>query len=153
MTVKFDAFATPPSRELVEEFERRHGIEFPSDYRDFLLKTNGGRCSGGAVFRSYASREELSAINTLLGLSSVPHESLDHNYSNVVDLLPSDVFPIGYDSGGNYLLLDCGVGASYGAVYFSTLEHLDELETANRTDLNLVAKSFTGLLEDAGLRL
>lgn len=154
MATSLQPSTTSTSEQAIDEFQIRAGIVLPSEYRAFLLRTNGGRCVGAARFRSLREDSELSEVDTFLGVSENSHESLEQNISNVADLLPTGLIPVAYDGGGNYLLLDCARGSSsFGSVYFSTLEGLDELGGAAREDLTLVASSFGELLAQIGLLL
>lgn len=153
MTTSLDPSDVTASEERLNELEEHLGVRFPADYRSFLLRTNGGRCTGNARFRHLHLDQELSEIDTFLGISDVSHRSVEKSYSVIADLLPTGVLPIAYDGGGNYLLLDCEPGQTYGWVFFSTLEHLDELGGARRDELAPVAQTFQDVLRQIDLKI
>jgi hypothetical protein len=41
--MKFDRQNALPAEDEVTRFERDRGVQFPDDYKDFLLRFNGGR--------------------------------------------------------------------------------------------------------------
>jgi hypothetical protein len=153
MTTSLEPSALKVSEQDVTAAEERLRIKLPADYRSFVLRTNGGRCKGDARFRHLSLDQELSEVDTFLGISGMSHRSLEQNYSGIADLLPAGVLPIAYDGGGNYLLIDCKAGQTYGWVFFSTLEHLNELDGAIRDDLIPVARNFEDLLRKIDLKL
>jgi len=57
------------SKDLIDNVERKIGVKFPPDYREFLLKSNG---VSGFVGKSYLliwPLEEIEAINQLASVS------------------------------------------------------------------------------------
>ena len=62
MLVEFDR--NPPSElAIIEKAERQTGFVFPADYRDFLLKQNGGEGWIGLNYASLWRAEELAEMN------------------------------------------------------------------------------------------
>lgn len=130
----------------VAEFEKSNSICLPQDYRNFIIEKNGGRVLSGGVFREKSTRAKLSRLDRLLGLSSVDHESLARNLSDLVDRIPPELLPIAYDGGGNWLLLDCSRELTSGGIYFLDLERADGSNPPQREQLPLVASSFSELM-------
>jgi hypothetical protein len=131
----------------VAEFERSNSICLPQDYRNFIIEKNGGRILCGGVFREKSTQAKLSRLDRLLGLSSIDHESLARNLSDLVDRIPPEFLPIAYDGGGNWLLLDCSRELTGGGVYFLDLERADDSNPPQREQLPLVASSFSELMK------
>jgi SMI1/KNR4 family protein SUKH-1 len=62
MLVEFDG--NPPSElAIIEKTERQTGFVFPADYRDFLLKQNGGEGWIGLNYAMLWRAEELAEMN------------------------------------------------------------------------------------------
>lgn len=62
MLVEFDR--NPPSElAIIEKAERQAGFVFPADYRDFLLKQNGGEGFIGLNYAMLWRAEELAEMN------------------------------------------------------------------------------------------
>ena len=81
----------PPSeRAIIEQAERRAGFAFPGDYRDFLLKQNGGEGFIGLNYAMLWRAEELTEMN--------------EGY-NFTDLAPA-VLAIGSNGGGEAYAFD-----------------------------------------------
>lgn len=92
--------ATENIEKEVELFEETYGIIIPEQYRQFLLKYNGGE-TPETTFRI----EKISSnISAFLGLGDA-----EDNFKNVVELtnlLKSHFLPIAYDLFGNYIVID-----------------------------------------------
>lgn len=129
----------------IAEFERRVDLQLPEDYRRFLAANNGGKCCSGGLFREAATGESISRVNILLGLRDEPNYSLEEALSIMKERMPPDLLPICYDSGGNYLLLDCS-DEHRGTVYFLGLESADLEDSPGLESLTVVARSFSELL-------
>lgn len=89
----------------VTSFEQLIGYKLPVDYRDFLLRHNGG-VPHPNIFKTRNKKYE-SDVQSLYGLGSLPsHCSLEHHYPLLKDRLPKSYLAIGNDSLGNFFLLD-----------------------------------------------
>jgi hypothetical protein len=131
----------PASPGEIADFERRAKISLPPDYRQFLLETNGGRRAAGGAFKEATSGEKIGTIKIMLGLTGDPDYSIDTHLSYLDERIPTELIPIAYDRGGNYLLLDCS-DARRGCVYFLGLESADPESPPSRDSLTLVSRSF-----------
>ena len=126
------------------DLEVRVGMTLPIDYKQFLAENNGGECMSGGAFRKAATGRRISGVNILLGLRDDPDYSLDTHLSYLEGRIPERILPIAYDSGGNYLLLDCS-DARRGRVYFLGLEAADPGRPPSVESLTLVANTFSEL--------
>lgn len=120
----------PGSPISISEFERRVGARLPNDYREFLLRWNGGTPSPNTV-----SVPDLAdvLVDRLYGVRDVRTNSdLEHELNSVSEMLPEGVIPIGHDPGGNLFLL-CVKGDGAGQVWYwdSCLWFESSSETGN----------------------
>ena len=99
----------------VAEFEAYIHAKLPNDYRDFLLERNGGIPANECdTFKSPmklpgGNEVTVEAFYTLSkNESKIPnlHKALDAH----VGIVPFDAIPIGHDSFGNLVCLDCQTG-------------------------------------------
>lgn len=132
-----------PTPEEIELFETALNILLPDDYKQFLLKVNGGK----------PSKKLLSGfgtgINTFLALNS-PYA---YNGIEPVYLLsdPKDcwgtqkVIPIGTSSGGDYFLMRVAANESH-AIYFYEHDGYYEDEYFDIQQAPHLANSFMELL-------
>jgi hypothetical protein len=124
----------------VADFENRHALTLPDDYRSFLIKTNGGmplplvliRCPGVnvCVIKFYSLNDDY------------PYD-LDHscNSTDWETAYEHGYLQIARDPGGSSILISTR-GSDGGYVYF-----LDREETLRPPGgLVKVAESFTGLI-------
>lgn len=117
----------------IKEMEGELNLSFPKDYKDFLLKTNGGMPEdefeqGSDIHYFYDDNEIMES------------------YENLVDeeLIPDEYLPIACDSFDNQILLCLGKGDNYGTIYFADAES-EESEDSGWV-LSKVADSFTAFL-------
>jgi len=111
----------PPARPAeVDEFERSHGVTLPPEYRDFLLKSNGGRPADNLV--NVPDFDE-AAVNHFFGLQRGDMYDLRSEGARIEGRIPPGTIAIGDDPGGNLFLLSVD-GDSNGAVFF--WDHEDE---------------------------
>lgn len=94
----------PATDEQLAEFEKIEGIKLPPDYRAFLKTYNGGRPIPDA-FRF--GDQPGSLLNSFfeLGVGEGETEDLQTNCDRYRRRIPHTLMPIGYDAGGNIILL------------------------------------------------
>jgi len=129
----------PASEEQIRALEHELGVHLPSDYRSFLLETNGGIPSPER-FAVPGLGEEMT-VETFFGLHDGPtHTSLRHHMREWKALLP-DCLPIGYEQGGNPLCLKLrGDGA--GEVRLWDLQADELLGKVSPATFYLLGRSF-----------
>src|SRR5438128_1442884 len=88
------------------EFEHNQDISLPEDYRDFLLKNNGGEPQpNGFTFRTEFGKEENSLIDKFFSLSSTGLlYSIEENLHEYKGRIPERQLPIACDPFGNLVL-------------------------------------------------
>lgn len=137
--VKFEGGEkTPlPTREELVSFEARHGLKLPEDYRNFLLKVNGGMPSpslclwpdGGdfvAVVYGFHHAEEWMRLEQAM---------------TEFDVVASGYLPVAISNGGNYFLLSLKE-ADAGSIHFWDHE-LEDVDPVMFEELVQVAPSFS----------
>jgi hypothetical protein len=102
----------------VVALEGRLGHHLPADYREFLLRHNGGR-PDPAVFRFAvrSGRDTDSTVDWFLALYDGEHSNLETVIGWLTDRTPPQLLPIAIDPFGNFVLLGLS-GDSRGKVYF-----------------------------------
>jgi hypothetical protein len=149
MTLKIKRqFAPAVDESSVAAFESTIGFRLPPDYRDFLLKFNGGEPTT-PVFHLPDTKGGYtdSAIRYFFSISDKSTFSLAHKYAIYVGRIPQGMLPIAADSGGNLVLLAL-VGVQSGKVFFWNHDIEGLVEDPSSLDhLSQVANSFSELCE------
>jgi cell wall assembly regulator SMI1 len=104
----------PISPADLDEFERAEGVALPPEYRDFLLRNNGGRPADNIV--DVPNLDEV-AVNHFFGLRPGEMYDLRRERAMYEGRVPPGTIPIGDDPGGNLFLLSLA-DDSKGAVLF-----------------------------------
>lgn len=105
--------ASGASEKGIAIFEKELGAKLPADYRNFLLKCNGGACGGAVIFkRSGPTVHHVFGLRAKLSLSW---------YLKIVRKgegppVPEDLFPI-MDNPGGYPICMAWKGKACGTVY------------------------------------
>lgn len=110
----------PPASEVeISAFEKSLGQQLPSDYRDFVVRCNGGFAGGGNLVFPGPIGEV--SINHIGGFREESYFSLKYareNYLNEYETrIPKDLVWIADDPGGNALCIGIS-GDRRGRVYF-----------------------------------
>jgi len=144
--VVFSETEAPVKIRDIEDVENLVGLEFPIEYREHLLKNNGGRCHPNRfIFCENGDKSE-SIVDWFLAIYDGEHDNL-RTYINIYKIeeqrLPSHMLPIAHDPGGNLICISCGT-TDYGSVYF--WDHEKEVNYKLFSDnsyfnLYLIAKS------------
>ena len=83
----------------VEDFERSYHVEFPSDYKEFLAKYNGGE----TLDTDFHIKRIEADVKHYFGIGDVKYSV--HN-EDLPEWLEQGVFPVAEDSFGNYIVMD-----------------------------------------------
>ncbi len=131
------------SEEALQALEEKYSCKLPSDYRTFLLETNGLFPSPDCVIFESAGEKTASDVFCFFAVGDErPWVSLEWNHDIYSGRLPSDTIPIARDSCGNLWLISVA-GDNQGSVFFwdhGSYNTFDETDLANWPR---VAKSFT----------
>lgn len=110
------------------QFEARHGVILPEDYREFLLRCNGGRPVPDG-FEVPGWSHHSSCIHGFLGIHTGPDWQLERACSVYAQRIPCDLLAIASDDFGNAVCLGI-TGPRRGKIYF--WDHEDELDENGR---------------------
>lgn len=119
--------------ETLVEFEAKYGINLPQSYREFLLRSNGGKVTpcGFVVPGWYGG---ITALARFYGIHSGKLYNLGLILEGSRDVLPPDFLAVAEDGGGNLITL--GVkGKHVGKVYF--WDHEDELDDEGESKMDM----------------
>jgi hypothetical protein len=146
----------PAPMDKLDRLEHEIGATLPLDYRDFLMRSNGG-CVGGALWYSEITpggNKADAGVHHVGGFREQSYFSLIANREGYSGRIPMELLWIMDDPFGNAICL--GIDGAYrGRVYF--WDHEQEpnrarwdgrFETAR--NVSLIANSFTDFV--AGLR-
>jgi hypothetical protein len=146
MSVRFLVNFPSTDEAGVREYETLIGHSLPTDFREFLLKTNGGKKPKPEGFRVETGETSMVSVFYPIGKRGTFHD-LGGQFLTMRNELPEGVIPIGQDIGGNTLCLAVA-GEDAGAVLF--MDH--EVETGPHKDgwdnLYFCARSFSEFLEN-----
>lgn len=140
ITSSFD----PISDAELRLFESQIKIPLPTEYRAFLLSTNGGqpRPNRFRIRSDTTAPYSEGVVSWLFGVHMEPRENLRSELSRYKVRhvrLPADLFPIGRDDFGNRICLSVS-GPNQGRVYF--WDHEDEPEIPSMENCYDIARSF-----------
>lgn len=136
-------------------FETSIGYQLPKDYRDFLLRHNGGRpmpnywCAKarwqdafGYLSAQYGQQIELI---TLYSLDDGPVNGIPTVLESMRGDIPANAIPIGDSSSPIFLLILNGQYA--GSIFLWLTDTLPDQDQTKIACLGLVAKSFSEFLD------
>ena len=116
MRIKENTIVLPvPTTELLVEKERKWRLTLPSDYRDFIIKYNGGEpveCEFKCNNRNYLITRFLCILKNIKESESgwydigVVESQIGERLTDNEDLLGIEVLPIAELFAGDYLCLD-----------------------------------------------
>lgn len=131
------------SNEILKSLEMYWGFSLPKDYRGFLLRHNGGEPEFD-YFNFKEDKNDGSGVRFFLGIYPDEYRNLLQFLKDYKDRLPSNIFPIAYDSLGNLICISVK-GPDRGKVYFWDHEleaDSNQGESPSYDNLTLIADSF-----------
>ena len=147
MQIKSDHPGTLPEP-ILSVLERYWGFSLPKEYRNFLLEHNGGEPNVDC-FNFKNDKEDGSDIRCFLGIYPDQHNDLLDHIKTYKDRLPSNLFPIAYDSCSNLICISV-TEPDRGKIYFWDHEveaDPSQDEVPDYSNLTLIADSFNEFLE------
>jgi len=129
---------------FVKVLESYFFCKFPNAYRQFLLKTNGGKPT--KIYFIVKTTKKLGTVHYFLGISPDRYKGLLEYEKVFCGRIPSNTLAIASDPGGDLILLSVK-GQDYGKVYY--WDHNWEAEdgqTPDYSNLTLIADSFEDFL-------
>lgn len=136
----------------IEEIEQYVGLIFPQQYKEHLLKHNGGRCEPNVFeFITDTGKLNSSCINWFLAIYDGNYDNLKgaiESYKIEEKRMPIHILPIADDPGGNAICISTS-GADEGYIYF--WDHEQEVDytisdDSDYSNLFFIAKSFNEFL-------
>lgn len=131
---------SPSNKQAISDAETHIGMRFAKDYREFLLKYNGGLFEEG-IF-DIPARGKSSVIFFGIGTNE-EHSDLVHNFEAYKSRLPNNTVPIGFDPGGNLVCMAFDEGR--WDVFF--WDHEEENNPPKLENMVLLKCSFTSFIE------
>ncbi|WP_138480587.1 SMI1/KNR4 family protein [Dyadobacter bucti] len=144
--VIFSETEAPVKIKDIADIEYLVGLKFPTEYREHILRNNGGKCHPNRFTFSENAAKSDSIVDWFLAIYDGEYDSL-RTYSNIYKIqeqrLPFHILPIAHDPGGNLICISCGT-RDYGYVYF--WDHEKEVDNKifadnNYFNLYLIAKN------------
>jgi hypothetical protein len=141
--MKFESSGPPLTPGELTKFEHELGCALPSDYRHFLLKTNGGVPCVGHFFEGSGKSHFTNHVVRFFCLRKRPNRDLREEVVEARRHLPKDYLPVGRDLAGETLCLRL-TAKDYGALYVTDgyAEHL-----GHRPHLRRLSHSFRAFLD------
>jgi cell wall assembly regulator SMI1 len=124
----------------VLSLEHKLGLSLPVEYKNFLLRHNGGRPTPRAFPIVGLELNPFGTIQVFFGIDD-PIEccNIDWNYKEHNGRIPPNLLPIACDDGSDLVCLALA-GADAGAVFF--WDGYDESDDLGYSNLYLLADSF-----------
>jgi len=128
----------------IDAFEKRIGHVLPADYREFLLRINGGRpCFH--VIRNQESGDV--GVKIFFGICDEEYFDLDAEFRDMRGRWPDRLMSIAIDDCGDRFCLSLD-SPNYGAVYYWDHElEAEEGEEPTESNLTYLASSFSEFWE------
>lgn len=129
----------------IEEIEKCVRLDFPIDYKNHLLKYNGGRCSPSIFKFNENEKRTESCIDWFLAIYDGKYDNLKEyikTYKLDKKRFPMHILPIAHDPGGNLICISCDT-EDKGKIYFWDHENevnYDVTTDADYSNLYFVAK-------------
>lgn len=147
MSVNFIKQGKRTSPAAIDAVEKQLGLEFPKDFRDFLLQSNGGRLEDNE-FDVPRIGTGAGGIVEFFGIRPGHRiEDLSSEFTRMEARVPKGFVPVADAEGGNVICI-CAKGRDSGAVFYWDHE-LEPSEGKKPTRRNLfkVADNFSQFWE------
>lgn len=140
------------TEDMILELENQFSIKLPQDYKEFMLRYNGGKPDGnwGFDFFEKGTNSKTGSIiryfEVLYTEETMKFDDLKAGYVALVESgqIPCNLLPIADDPFGNIIFISVK-GDDYGLVYFGNHE-LEATETGYLV-MSQIANSFTEFTE------
>lgn len=124
---------------VIQDFERINGVQLPQQYREFLLKYNGGYPK--PYYFTISKEQGIGMVNIFYGIGEM-YDNLDKKIDIFDDIFDAGFIPIADDSGGNQICLGL-TEMHFGNVYF----WIHDEDPEDMDNMYFLAKDFLGFLE------
>jgi len=131
----------PATESQIVEFEAVIGARLPDQYRDFLMKYNGGKTSPN-YFRFHDGPYGDGEVKTLWALGGHPSGlETEQEGLKTEGMLPDGIVCIGIDTG------DSGIGILIFGQNYGAVAYLDFFGGGDQTNVYIFANSFSDFLD------
>jgi len=129
----------------IEKLEKSTGIQLPSQYRKFLTKYNGGYpIPDGFLLKD---KSDGSSVDRFLGIDVGENSNLEKYLNTYKNRIPTTLFPIAHDPGGNLILIGVTQDA-LGKIYFWDHERETDDCEPNMSNVYLIADNFDDFINE-----
>lgn len=137
----------PISRETILSLEKKFNFTFPADYKEFLLKHNGGTPSHQYFSTIDGKIEEI--LSSFFPISSSEEDNLADEIEGITlaGQLPPDLIPIAIAIGGDDRVVLAISGENYGKVFHWAWSEESDNHNASYDYVRLISNSFDSFLE------
>jgi cell wall assembly regulator SMI1 len=150
--VTFSETNNPTNIKEIDLIETWIGLNFPPEYKEHLIKYNGGRCSPNVFEFIENGKQSSSCVDWFFAIYDGEYYKLRDEIEMVKlneKRLPTHIIPIACDPGGNLVCISCG-SDDYGKVYF--WDHENEVDYTvsgddDYSNLYLIANSFNEFID------
>lgn len=137
----------------IENLEKYVGLNFPKEYKEHLLKYNGGQCYPNIFTFKEDGKVNYSVVDWFFAIYDGEYDNLKREIEMVKieeKRMPTHILPIAHDPLGNLICISCG-NNDEGYVYFWNHEKEVDYSSASDEDysnLYLVAYSFNEFIDN-----
>ena len=139
----------PISENEIRDVEQKFGIQFPEQYRQFLLQHNGGHPEPN-VFAVPGDPipGQSSMLEWFYCIDSTDVNHIERMILTFRERMPSECIPIGCDPGGNQICLVISGDDAGKIFYWDHEEEADEGDPPTYRNMYLIADSFIDLINN-----
>ncbi|MWC31271.1 SMI1/KNR4 family protein [Paenibacillus sp. MMS18-CY102] len=134
----------------IKDFENKHSIQLPNEYKQFLMFKNGGRTEQRRFTTNDATKKGkiTSSVSMFFPLSKENEVNIEEKFEgyNLTRIVPSNLFPIALDPVQGLICLSIE-GEDEGSVYHCDMDYFDEDNELRKEYIRLISKSFTEFLD------
>ncbi|MEO6358817.1 MAG: SMI1/KNR4 family protein [Ferruginibacter sp.] len=148
----FSQIESQINRIQIQETEIYAGLKFPNEYKEHLLKFNGGQCVPKIFKFNENGKWTDSYIDWFLAIYNGKYDNLREyikDYKLDKKRLPTHMLPIAHDPGGNLICISTDT-EDKGCIYFWDHENEVDYNITNDRDysnLYMVARSFNEFID------
>jgi cell wall assembly regulator SMI1 len=145
MNIKIMAAYEPITEDKLSQFEKELGRQLPQDYRQFLLRHNGGKPNPGKFSVDIDGFRNTTVVQRFLGFHDTDADSFSR-YSKIYEnRIPDNLLPIATELSVDLICISIN-GDDYGKVYY--WDHNWEVTEGkpDYSNVHILANSFTEFL-------
>lgn len=137
----------------LDDAETKLGQHFPPEYKEFLLRNNGGKPVPASFDITWDNNQleedwRSSKVDWFLSIYDGQYANLiEYNCVDYLGRIPANTIAIAHDPGGNLILM--GVGSdNNGQIYFWVKDHeVEEGEVPGYDNVGFIANSLPEFLD------